>query len=90
VGDVSGLAGRQVEIEGKIRQYEGRAEIIIKRSRQLGGVAKLPPVPKEFDAERRGRYSAGRYAHPQSTRRPSHAGRKPDDSGIPAEQPVED
>jgi hypothetical protein len=90
VGDLSGLAGRRVEIEGKIRLYDGRPEIIVKRAGQLGGMPKLPPVPKEFDAQRHGSYSAGRYSHPQAARSPSHGGRKSDDSRIPSEEPVDE
>jgi len=91
VGDVRQLVGKRVEVEGKLRLYDGRPEIILKRSRQLGGaITKLPPVPKEYDVEKRGRFSAGRYAHPQAARSPGHGGRKPNDAGIPAEEPVEE
>jgi hypothetical protein len=62
VGDVRQLAGKDVEIFGKIKKYAGRAEIILKDARQLHGeAAKLPPMPKEYDASRHGRYSAGRF-----------------------------
>ena len=62
VGDVRMLAGRDIEIHGKITSYNGRAEIVLRHSRQLKGEsAKLPPVPKTYDAERRGRYSAGQF-----------------------------
>ena len=62
VGDVRQLAGHDVEIFGKVKLYQGRAEIILKDGRQLHGEsAKLPPMPKEYDASRHGRYSAGRY-----------------------------
>lgn len=62
VGDVRQLAGKQIEIFGKVKLYNGRAEIILKDARQLHGeAAKLPPMPKEYDASRHGRYSAGRY-----------------------------
>jgi hypothetical protein len=79
VGDVRQLAGREIEIHGQIREYDGRPEIILKEARQLrGDMAKLPPVPKQYDVERRGRYSAGRYRHPkskrQSTRQPKSSG----------------
>jgi hypothetical protein len=90
VGDVSGLAGQRVEIEGKIRQYDGRPEIIVKRAAQLGGIPKLPPVPKQFDAQRHGSYSAGQFSHPQAAQRPANGGRRSDDAGIPAEEPVEE
>jgi hypothetical protein len=90
VGDVRQLVGKRIEVEGKLRIFDGRPEIILKRPRQLGGVmSKLPPVPKEYDVEKRGRFSAGRYAHPEAARR-THGGRKSNDAGIPAEQPVEE
>lgn len=62
VGDVRQLAGRTIELFGKVKLYDGRAEIILRDARQLRGeAAKLPPLPKTFDASRRGSYSAGRY-----------------------------
>ncbi len=67
VGDVRQLEGQLIEIHGKIQLYSGRAEIILKELRQLKGeAAKLPPVPKDFDVERRGRYSAGSMSHSKS------------------------
>lgn len=69
VGDVRMLAGREIEVHGKITAYGGRAEIVLRHSRQLKGEsAKLPPIPKTYDAERRGRYSAGQFPrHGQSS-----------------------
>lgn len=61
IGDVRALEGRTIEISGTIREYNGRAEIILSDSRQLHG-EKLPPVPKTYDAERRGSFSAGRFS----------------------------
>lgn len=62
VGDVRQLADKQIEIFGKIKHYGGRAEIVLSDARQLHGEsAKLPPMPKDYDASRHGRYSAGRY-----------------------------
>jgi DNA/RNA endonuclease YhcR with UshA esterase domain len=62
VGDVRKLAGTDIEIFGKVKLYNGRAEIILNDARQLHGEsAKLPPMPKEYDASRHGSYSAGRY-----------------------------
>ncbi len=91
VGDVRNLVGKQVQINGKLRLYDGRPEIVLRRPRQLGGkFAKLPPVPKDYDVEKRGRFSAGRYAHPKAARSAAHAGRKSNDGGIPAEEPVEE
>ena len=62
VGDIRRLAGKDIELYGKIKLYGGRPEIILKDGRQLHGeAAKLPPMPKEYDASRHGSYSAGRY-----------------------------
>jgi hypothetical protein len=60
VGDVRQLEGKVIEIHGKIQQYGGRAEIVLTDVRQLKGeAAKIPPVPKNFDVERRGSFSPG-------------------------------
>jgi len=68
VGDVRELQGKEVEIQGKIQQYGGRAEIVLKELRQLHGeAARIPPVPKTFDAERHGNFSAGKFSTPKSS-----------------------
>ncbi len=68
VGDVRELKGKPVEIHGKIVQYRQHAEIVLKDVRQLRGeAAKIPPVPKAFDAARHGNYSAGKYSSPKSS-----------------------
>ncbi|MGH9508705.1 MAG: hypothetical protein ACRD2M_02115 [Terriglobales bacterium] len=73
VGDVRMLAGKTIEVFGKIRLYDGRPEIILRHARQLDGEsAKLPPPPRTYDASRRGKHSAGRY------RRAKEGERKPD------------
>lgn len=60
VGDVRRLAGKVIEIRGEIKEYDDRAEIILESSKQLGGeTARLPPMPKSFDVEQRGHFSAG-------------------------------
>ncbi len=62
VGDVKLLEGKTIEIQGTIQQYEGRAEIVLRDKRQLKGeAAKLPPVPKTYDASRHGTFSAGQF-----------------------------
>jgi hypothetical protein len=62
VGDVRGLAGKVIEIRGEIKDYDDRAEIILESSKQLGGeAARLPPMPKSFDVEQRGHFSAGTF-----------------------------
>jgi hypothetical protein len=59
VGDIRKLEGKDIEIYGKIQLYGGRAEIILRNGRQLRGeAAKLPPLPKEYDAQRHGNYRA--------------------------------
>lgn len=70
VGDVRQLKGRTVEIQGTIQEYDGRAEIILRRPQQLGkDAALLPPLPKDYDVERRGRYSAGKFSYPKSAKK---------------------
>ena len=54
VGDIRDLAGRQIQIRGDIREYDGHAEIILDRVGQLmGDAARIPPLPKEYDVEKR-------------------------------------
>jgi hypothetical protein len=60
VGDVRRLAGRVIEIHGPVKMYDGRAEIILKRVSQItGGAMLIPPLPKNYDVEKQGHYSAG-------------------------------
>ncbi len=62
VGDVRQLAGRVIEIRGEIKEYDDRAEIILESRKQLSGeAALLPPMPKNFDVEQRGHFSAGKF-----------------------------
>jgi hypothetical protein len=62
VGDIRQLEGRQIEIKGTIVDYDGRVRITLRHTQQLGESAYVvvPPVPTEYDVERRGHYSAGR------------------------------
>jgi hypothetical protein len=85
VGDVRVLEGQDIEITGKIREWRDRAEIILKHSGQLEGMAeKLPPIPKTYDADKRGNYSAGKYSGPRSTH-PTHRRSKQPADDIDAE-----
>ena len=60
VGDVRRLEGRVIEIHGPVKLYDGRAEIILKRVSQItGGSTLIPPMPKNYDVEKQGHYSAG-------------------------------
>jgi hypothetical protein len=61
VGDIRRLAGHVIEIHGPVKLYDGRAEIILNRVNQLtGGPTLIPPLPKNYDVEKQGHYSAGR------------------------------
>ncbi len=67
VGDVRQLKGRTIELLGTVREYDGRAEIILRNARQLGkdAASLLPPLPKDYDVARRGHYSAGKFSYPR-------------------------
>ena len=66
VGDVRRLAGKVIEIRGPVKLYDGRAEIILNRVSQLtGGSTLIPPLPKNYDVEKQGHYSAGRMHPPK-------------------------
>src|SRR5271163_184668 len=71
MGDVRQLEGRQIEIKGTIQDYDGRTEIILRRSQQLGDAAFLlfPRVPTDYDVERPGHYSAGKFKHAKSAKK---------------------
>jgi len=69
VGDIRRLAGRTIEIHGAVKLYDGRPEIILNRISQItGGAAMIPPLPKNYDVENRGHYSAG---HLRPTKKPA-------------------
>jgi hypothetical protein len=69
VGDVRRLEGRTIEIHGPVKLYNGRAEIVLKRANQIaGGAMLIPLLPKNYDVEKQGHYSAGNI-HP--TKRPA-------------------
>jgi hypothetical protein len=60
VGDIRTLPGKTIELHGELREYESHAEIVIREARQVRGAeVKLPPVPKTYDVEQRGHFSAG-------------------------------
>jgi hypothetical protein len=72
VGDVRQLQGRMIEIHGPVKEYDGRAEIVLQEYRQLSGPgARIPPLPKNYDVEKKGRYSAGTFSHPKAKRKTS-------------------
>ena len=66
VGDVRQLEGKIVEIHGPVTTYDNRAEIILSSARQLKGESsQIPPLPKNYDVEKKGRYSAGTFSRPK-------------------------
>lgn len=69
VGDVRQLQGRVVSIKGTIEEYENRAEIVLRHPQQLGDSAKLlTAIPKDYDVERQGHYSAGSPRLPKAAK----------------------
>lgn len=69
VGDVRRLTGHVIEIHGPVKLYDGRAEIVLNRVSQVsGGSTLIPPMPKNYDVEKEGHYSAGRM---RPTKKPS-------------------
>jgi exonuclease VII large subunit len=61
VGDVRRLAGQMIEIHGAVKLYKGRAEIVLSSISQLtAGSTLIPPLPKNYDVEKQGKYNAGR------------------------------
>jgi hypothetical protein len=83
VGDIYRLAGRTIEIHGVVKLYDDRPEIILKRPRQLTGeAAHIPALPKGFDVEQKGKFSAGTFSYPKSQRKTSKQSTKKD-SGAP-------
>jgi hypothetical protein len=74
IGDVRSLQGREIEIDGLVKLYNGRPEILLTEPDQLHGdvVSHIPPLPKNYDVAEHGRFSAGStYA-----RRPKRAKRR--------------
>jgi hypothetical protein len=63
IGDVRSLAEREIEIDGLIKLYNGRPEIILAESEQLHGEAAshIPPLPKKYDVSEHGSFSAGTF-----------------------------
>lgn len=66
IGDVSQLQNRVIEVRGPVKEYDGRAEIVLQQLRQLGGEGlRIPPLPKNYDVENKGHYSAGTFSLPK-------------------------
>ena len=55
-----------IEIHGQVKEYDGRAEIILEEYRQLSGAgARIPPLPKNYDVEKKGPLQRGDVQPPQ-------------------------
>ena len=87
IGDLRALVGRTVEIRGKIKESDGRAQIVLQDAEQLhGNFAKLPPTPKEFDVEKQGKFSVGTF-HAAKARRAKHKRSEPTQTTFDVEGP---
>lgn len=70
VGDVRKLVGKEIEINGRIKAWKGQSEIVLRDADQLrGAAANLPPIPKTFDASRRGNAKFGTFTGNKTTKR---------------------
>ena len=85
IGDVRQLKNRVVDIHGDLKEYDGRAEIVLEQVRQLGGAAALVPKwPRNYDVENKGHYSAGTFSLPKPAH-PKKAKKQP--ATLPVEMP---
>ncbi len=77
VGDVRQLQGRLVEIHGQVKEYDGRAEIVLEEYRQLGGAgARIPRSRKTMTSRKKAATARGPSAIP------SRNGRHPERKGL--------
>jgi hypothetical protein len=87
IGDVSQLQNKVIEVHGPVKEYDGRAEIVLQQSRQLGGEGiRIPPLPKNYDVENKGHYSAGKFSLPRAPRK---ASKKRQTAKLPIEIPTD-
>jgi len=85
IGDVRQLANRVIEVHGPLKAYDGRAEIVVNQLRQLGGEgARIPKLPKDYDVEKKGKYSAGSFTLPKPAYKTS---KKRQPATLPADVP---
>lgn len=81
VGDVRSMENSDVEVYGLVKSYQGQAEIILKDVSQLRGeFADLPKLPKGYEADKKGQYSAGTFkgnSNPKTTTKKSKGRREP-------------
>jgi hypothetical protein len=80
VGDVRRLAGRTIEIRGAVKLYDGHAEMILSRVSQLSkGATLIPPLPKNYDVEKQGHFSAG---HLRPSKKPAKTKPVPNSTAV--------
>jgi hypothetical protein len=66
IGDVSQLQNEVIEVHGPVKEYDGRPKIVLQQLRQLGGEGLgIPRLPKNYDVENKGHYSAGSFSLPK-------------------------
>jgi hypothetical protein len=59
-----------VEIEGPVKEYDGRTEIVLEEYRPLSGAgARIPPLPRNDDVEKKGHSGAGTFSQPKPKRK---------------------
>jgi hypothetical protein len=87
IGDVSQLQNKVIEVHCPVKEYDGRAEIVLQQLRQLGGEGlRIPPLPKNYDVENKGHYSAGKFSLPRA---PHKVSRKRQTAKLPIEIPAD-
>ena len=87
IGNVSQLQNKVIEIHGPVKEYDGRAEIVLQQLRQLGGEGRqIPPLPKNYDVENKGHYSAGKFSLPKAAYKTS---KKKEVAKIPVDIPID-
>jgi hypothetical protein len=87
IGNVSQLQNQVIEVHGPVKEYDGRAEIVLQQLRQLGGEGlRIPPLPKNYDVENKGHYRAGTFSLPKPAYK-THPKKQP--AKIPLNIPID-
>jgi transcriptional regulator of NAD metabolism len=71
-----------------VKEYDGWAEIILQEARQLGGTGvSIPPLPKNYDVEKQGHFSADKFRHPRARHK---SRKKRERAKVPLEVPEDE
>jgi hypothetical protein len=71
MGNLNQLVGKTVEVSGRVKDYDGRAEIMLQDEKQLGGeVKKLPPVLRSLTSNREASFPLVHFT-PRKTAKPA-------------------